>query len=201
VAPSFQWRTAQTCQILSVQAFRGVHESYEPLETQPGPGQYSIVEIPRGRANLASLEQGLGGRPFFRNLLLVHVQHKADFLSQRQISPVDGIGRIGIVGVEDGSKNFQLGFFGERGGSGGVVVREGGRRIAGRRKDDWRSHGEEAVAGGEERKRKVRDPGDGDSHGNRGGSYRSSGSSSRSRSSSCKKVGSEERAGGRKEQG
>lgn len=82
---------------------RGARESKKniPFETQTGTGQNSIAEIPSDGAQGILLHHASDGAQLLEGLLVVGLGDEGDALVDGQVGPVDALGRVAVIGMEE----------------------------------------------------------------------------------------------------
>ena len=95
---------------------------HSPLETETGTREDGIAEVPAKGGERILLDHAADGAELLAGLLVVHAGDEGETLEQRQVSPVDALGSVGIIGAEEVGEDGLLGLrvmdIGER----GVVV-------------------------------------------------------------------------------
>lgn len=79
-----------------------------PLKTETRARQHGVAKVPADRAQWILLHHSPDSRQLLDSLLVVDTGIEGEALGQREISPVDALGSVGIIGTQEIGKNGLL---------------------------------------------------------------------------------------------
>ena len=74
---------------------------YLPLETQTSTRQDGVLEVPRDGRQRILVHHASERLQFLQCLGIVHLVHERDLLAEREIRPVNTLGRVAVIRVEE----------------------------------------------------------------------------------------------------
>ena len=86
-----------------------LHHLHSPFETETGTGEDGIAEVPAKGGERILLDHAADGAELLARLLVVHAGDEGQTLEQRQVSPVDALGSVGIIRAEEVGEDGLLG--------------------------------------------------------------------------------------------